>query len=275
MKFAIINDIHVGPVESGYAKGVKRKLTTKSESLVKKFVRLMNDNEHPAFVVNLGDSIEDVQDKNIDIQSFRKVLLLLSPLKMPIHYLIGNHDIRTLTEKEIAQMIGIDRMYYSFNYEAYHFVALSIVMTGDHTRDFADITAAVPKEEIEWLKSDLSKTNKSVVVFVHYGLAEDDMKDNFWFEGEPHHALLENREEIRRILEESKKVKAVISAHQHWNRMHIHNDIPYFTITSLVENLNNDGIPAEAHAIIKLDTNRIEVNIKGNDPKKYNFIFKQ
>lgn len=57
--------------------------------------------------------------------------------------------------------------------------------------------------------------------------------------------------------------------------MHIHNDIPYFIVTSLVENFNNDGIPAEAHAIIKLDANRIEVNIKGNDPKKYNFIFKQ
>lgn len=37
MKFAIINDIHVGPAESGYAKGVKRKLTTKSESLVVKY----------------------------------------------------------------------------------------------------------------------------------------------------------------------------------------------------------------------------------------------
>lgn len=273
MKFAIINDMHVGPIDSGYAKGVKRKLISESERLIKNFVNKMNTEEHPEFVVNLGDSIEDVNNRDIDIQSFKKILSLLSSLKMPVHYLIGNHDVRTLTEKEIAQMIGIDRMYYSFDHELYHFIVLSFEMTGDHTRDVADITADIPKEQIGWLKNDLAKTNKPVVIFIHYGLAEDNMKGNFWFEGESHHALIGNRVEIRQILEDSKKVKAVISAHQHWNRMHIYNGIPYFTVTSLVENFKNDGIPSEAYTIVELDKNKIEVNVKGNDPAKYNFTF--
>lgn len=43
MKFAIINDIHIGPLDCGYLRGVQRKLMSKSETLVKEFVEKMNN----------------------------------------------------------------------------------------------------------------------------------------------------------------------------------------------------------------------------------------
>jgi len=273
MKFAIINDIHFGPPESGYEKGIQRKLVFKAEELIKKFINQMNHQEHPEFVVNLGDSIEDVNNKTIDIQSLKKVIALLSPLKMPIYTLIGNHDIRTLETKEIANLLGYKQMHYSFNQGLYHFIALSFQIIGDHTHNMADIDAIVPEEQIEWLGKDLEKTDKPTVIFTHYGLAEDDMKGNFWFESEPHYALIKNRLEVRKILEKSGKVKAVISGHQHWNRMHIHNNIPYFTVTSLIENFNNDGVAAEAHTIVNLTKQQIIVDVQGNDPAKFNFNY--
>lgn len=273
MKFAIINDIHIGPPDSGREKGIQRKLVSESEKLVEKFVEKMNTQEHPEFVVNLGDSIEDVNNKDIDIQSFRKALIMFSHLKMPVYWLIGNHDVRTLEEKEISEMLGYEKMYYSFDRGSYHFVALSFEITGDHTRVLSDITANIPQEQIEWLKIDLSKTKKTVVVFIHYGLAEDDMKGNFWFESKPHYALIENREQIRKLLEESGRVKTVISGHQHWNKIHVHNDIPYFVVTSLTENFKNDGIPSEAYTIVDLDENMITVDVKGNDPARFEYIF--
>jgi hypothetical protein len=147
-------------------------------------------------------------------------------------------------------------------------------MTGDHTQVLNDIAAEVPKKQLRWLKSNLSQTKKPVILFVHYGLAEDNMKGNFWFEKEPHYALLQNRQIIRKIIEESKKVKAVFSAHQHWNRMHIHKGIPYFTVTSLIENFKNNGVPTEAYAIVNLGEGMIKVKVKGNDPALYNYIFK-
>ena len=66
MKFAIINDVHVGTPGSGVAKGVQRKLISESERLIKNFVQEMNEVEKPGFVVNLGDWIEDVNDKEQD-----------------------------------------------------------------------------------------------------------------------------------------------------------------------------------------------------------------
>ncbi|MEK7561746.1 MAG: metallophosphoesterase [Patescibacteria group bacterium] len=271
MKFAIINDMHIGPVESGHYKGVQRKLVSESGRLVEEFVDRMNAQERPEFVVNLGDSIEDVNSRDIDIQSFKKSIALLSGLKMPVYSMVGNHDVKTLTQEEVAKILGIEQMYYSFDRGAYHFVVLSFEMTGNH-RD-GDINAKLPAKQLEWLKKNLSKTSKSTIVFSHYGLADDDMKDNFWFENAPHLGHLANKLEIREILEESGKVKAVISAHQHWNRMFVHNGIPYFTVTSLVENFNNDGVPSEAHTIVILEDNKISLDVKGNDPAKYEFTF--
>ncbi len=274
MKFAIINDMHIGPKNAGFYKGVQRKLTVEAERLVKQFVKEMNFKEKPALVVNLGDSIEDINERRADLVEFTKSKKLLSVLKMPIYTLIGNHDVRTLSHKDIANLFGYKEMYYSFDSEGYHFVALSFVMTGNHKIDLGDIFAEVPKDQLDWLKNDLGKNAKPTVVFMHYGLADDDMKGNFWFENAPEKGLLSNRVEVRRIFEESGRVKAVFTAHQHWNRMHVHNDIPYFTVTSLVENFNNDGVAAEAHTIVEIDPEKISVSVKGNDPAEYEHAFK-
>lgn len=273
MKFAIINDMHIGVSGSGFARGVQRKLISESELLVKMFIEEMNIREQPDFVVNLGDSIEDVNDKKIDVELFKKSIFLLSELNMPTHTLIGNHDVRTLSENEVAEMLGYEKMYYSFDHEGFHFVVLSFKIVGDHTRIMSDIRSIVPTEQLEWLKTDLSKTDRPVILFIHYGLAEDDMKGNFWFEDNAFNAVIDNRAEVRSILEKSGNVKAVFNAHQHWNRMNVHSNIPYFTVTSLVENFRNDNIPSEAYTIVNLSEKKIEVSVRGNDPAEYTFAF--
>lgn len=273
MKFAIINDMHIGPEESGYAKGVHRKLTGASVRLVKRFVKDMNAHEKPEFVVCLGDLIEDVNNREVDIDFFQNAIGLLKPLEMPLYCLVGNHDVRTLSQDEIAKMLGYERMYYSFDQDGYHFVALSFEMTGNHTKDVTDIRAEVPPAQMDWLSYDLSKTKKPTVIFIHYPLPDDDLVGNFWFHGETKHALIGNRSEVRKLLEDAGNVKAVISAHQHWNRMHVHNDIPYFTVTSLVENFNNDGVASEAYTIVNIDAGGISVDVRGNDPAEFKFSF--
>lgn len=273
MKFAIINDSHIGPSQSGFEKGVHRKLVNQSESILESIITTLNQVEKPEFVVNLGDSIEDVTDRQTDRQSFKKFLALVSPLTAPIYHLIGNHDVRTLPEAEIAKLLGYEKMYYSFDSGQFHFTVLSFTITGDHTNVKEDISAVVPPEQIVWLKDNLAKTNKPTIVFSHYGLAEDEMKGNFWFEGEKHYALLSNRTEVKKILEQSGKVRAVFNAHQHWNKMHVENNIPYFTLTSMSENFRNDGIPTKAYTIVSLDQDKIAVDVHGNDPTQWEFNF--
>ncbi|MCR4305687.1 MAG: hypothetical protein NUV73_01215, partial [Candidatus Daviesbacteria bacterium] len=77
MRFAILNDVHIGPITSGYKFGVQRKVMGEGETLLKEFVRKMNEEDHPEFVVNLGDSIEDVNDKTKDIISYKRFLSFL------------------------------------------------------------------------------------------------------------------------------------------------------------------------------------------------------
>jgi alkaline phosphatase len=219
----------------------------------------------------LGDLIEDVRDKNVDKKRFAEVVGWFQHLPMPAYHLIGNHDVRTLTLPEAAELLGYKKTYYSWDSGNYHFIALSFEMTGNHQQDITDILAALPPEQLAWLKQDLASTQKPTVVFEHYGLAEDEMEGNFWFEGMSRYATLSNRDKVRQVLEESGKVRAVFTAHQHWNRFHMINGIPYFTMNSLVENFENKGVPAATWTLVNLSADKISVDIRGNDPAYFEF----
>jgi hypothetical protein len=54
--------------------------------------------------------------------------------------------------------------------------------------------------------------------------------------------------------------------------MHVHNSIPYFTVTSLVENFNNDGIASKAHTVVNVNSSKIVVQVRGNDPAQFVFL---
>jgi len=53
MKFAILNDAHIGPITSGYKFGIQRKVMGEGEKLIKEFVRKMNEEDYPEFVVEV------------------------------------------------------------------------------------------------------------------------------------------------------------------------------------------------------------------------------
>jgi hypothetical protein len=107
------------------------------------------------------------------------------------------------------------------------------------------------------------------VVFLHHGLADQDLTGNPWFEGRPEYCLVENRKEIRDILSESKKVIAVFNSHLHWDRQDFHDGIPYFTIQSLVENENDLGLASETHAVVNIVGDKVDVEVKGNYAKSF------
>lgn len=108
MQFSIISDTHIGPLDRGFNKGVQRKLSNLSEKLLQEYINQMNNVVKPDFVVNLGDIIEDISDKNIDITNYKNGIKMLQKLSMPIYHVIGNHDLRTLTEQDIENILGYD-----------------------------------------------------------------------------------------------------------------------------------------------------------------------
>jgi hypothetical protein len=249
MRFAIVNDIHFASHEGGYVRGIQRKLVHRAEPLVAEFVAAMNEDVRPLFVVNLGDAIEDAGDPAVDRAYLERVAGLLAGLQMPSYSLLGNHDAHTIPAEEAAVILGGERSYFAFDVSGFHFVALG----------FAG--ARTPSGD------------RPTVVFCHHGLADDSMAGNFWFDGNPEAALIANRADVRSLLERSGRVRAVISAHQHWNRLLVHAGIPYITVTSLVENTRNDGVAAAAWSVVDLDDGGIVVDVRGNDPARLEHRF--
>ena len=108
---------------------------------------------------------------------------------------------------------------------------------------------------------------------MHHSASEQDLDDSRWFHGRPHLALVENRAELRRIFEASRKVRAVLNGHLHRNNVDVIRGIPYVTVQSLIENLDDDapGRPAASHAEVHVTARRMVVRVRGNDPARYQF----
>ncbi len=259
MKFAILTDIHLGP--KGYYKGILRKISKDVKIFLDNFVDEMNNNVKPEFVVILGDlvnGVDEVTDKN----NIDYIIKLLKKLECLVYYVAGNHDLKNISEDELINLFNQKQLYYSFDSGSFHFIVL-------FSRVSENRTILIPDKQKEWLKQDLNKTDKKSVVFVHHGLADQDLTGNPWFEGRPENCLIANRSEIRNIFSASNKVIASFNGHLHWDKQDIHDNIPYFTIQSLTENEDNKGIASETHAVVNIEDNKVNVDIKGNYSKKF------
>jgi len=115
-------------------------------------------------------------------------------------------------------------------------------------------------EKYDLKKKDLKQNNLPCIIFTHFGVAEDEMKGNWWFERGPNCALLGNRIELKEILKNDKNLLAVFSGHQHWTKKLIEDNIIYYVIGSLTENINNDGIPDGVYFEVDLEGNKLKVD---------------
>ncbi len=178
----------------------------------------------------------------------------------------GNHDLVNMNRADICAIWErTGPLYYAFDSGGWHFIVLHTIEAGPLIH--------VPAAQLEWLRADLAATPLPVVVLMHHSASEQDLDDSRWFRGRIEYALVRERAEIRRIFEESGKVRLVLNGHLHRNHCDVIRGIPYVTVQSLIENLDEDapGRPAAAHAVVRLSRERIVVRVRGNDPARYQF----
>ncbi|MDD5489100.1 MAG: metallophosphoesterase [Candidatus Moranbacteria bacterium] len=263
LKFSILADVHKGPVS--YYKGALRKITQGAKEYLDAYIEEMNERVKPAFVMALGDIIEDDGLEN-DRRNLKEVIDGLKKLNCPVYYAAGNHDLRNVSEEELAQTFNREKLYYSFDSEDYHGIVL-------YSKAIEDKIAVISEDQLTWLKKDLESTDKRCLVFVHHGLSDQDMTGNPWFEGAPFPSLVENRSEVQKILEQSGKVAAVFQGHLHWDKMEVQNSIPYFTLQSPVENEDDLGFASEARHIVEVNGKAVSMEVRGRYPKKFRHEF--
>ena len=232
LRIGIISDIHIGPRAS--YKGMVRKIGDAAEPLTAAFVEAMNTGFEPHFVVNLGDVVQD-STRAVDKRHYGRAFEILSGLDAPQYPVVGNHDLITMSPEDLLEVWGglshlkTDGLYYTFEHGGVQCVVL-------HSHEKKDSHVWIDADQVAWLGEVLGAGSGPAVVFMHHTLADQDTSGNHWFRKHPRLALVQNRAEVREVIEGSGRVMAVINGHLHWNTLWASGGIPYITVQSLIEN---------------------------------------
>jgi len=253
--FAFISDTHIGP--TGYFKGIRRKLTENAEPYLAEFAQHVRESGRYDAVLQLGDLIEDETPER-DLAHFSTGVNLLAQCGVPAHHVIGNHDTARLSAGDLLTLLNRPSHFYSFDLAGMHVVVLHTIHGNGRI--------VLPAEQVAWLRDDLAGTRLPALVCSHHSFADQDLRGNPWFEGAPQQCLLDNRAEVRSLLNEAGNVVAAVNGHLHWNHVDWHDGIPYITVQSAVENCDDAGTPAHAWGVIEITSNRFTLQQFGNTP---------
>ncbi len=262
MRFALISDEHFGP--TAYFQGKLRKLTAHAGELCRAFVERMNREVKPDLVINLGDVIED-ESRAKDLEHYGQFVDILRALECPVLHVAGNHDQVNLSDADLCQLWNHEgSLHYSRDVAGVHFSVL-------RTIEVTDVAIHLPQEQIDWLARDLAQSSLPSVVLMHHPASEMRLDGNRWFEKRPHVCRVAERRALQNVVSNAPRVVAVFNGHVHWNHFDVISGVPYITLQSLVENLDEDapGRAAAAHAVVDLDDRRMVVRVAGAEPVRY------
>lgn len=221
-KIAVVADAHVG-TENGYEK-------------LKRFMKEISEIKSD-LIINAGDLFESrIRYKRLPQKDAEKELaaaLGIITKNYPVHNIIGNHEVFSMSKDNIKNFTGEDS-YYSFNFKGYNFIILDTNFTVAKERDIGPENAVpgadkgfIPKKEKEWLENEL-KNNRKNIVFSHHSLYS-----------------LKNKPELENILKTyDRKIIMTANSHKHQAEIRKFGDVENYDIPSLEYQ--------EAYAIVEI-----------------------
>lgn len=173
------------------------------------FIERMNNAFIPNFIMMNGDVIDGTKTSAaIGSNELALVKRFADRTSIKKYWVAGNHDLRSVSKKQWMDTLGIDYMYKSFDVGNYKIITLD----GNFTKEDKNVgpgigytRGKVSDKQLEWLKRELEKTEKKVIVFMHYPPLRDiNTKNNL--------GLLYNAKELQSIFSQY-GVLAVFSGH--------------------------------------------------------------
>ena len=247
--FGIVTDIHYAEIpRSG------TRMYSQSLDKLKECVDIMNK-QKVDFLVELGDfkDMSQPPDEQKTLGFLKKVEDAFKRFDGPRYHVLGNHDEDCISKEQffsIAKNSGSDstKSYYSFTSGGFHFVILdaNYDSTGkdfDHGH-YNSGDPNIPEKELMWLEKVLNDSNEPVIVFIHQLLDGT----------EPYQ--VRNASQVRKILENSGKVRYVFQGHFHEGNYSEINGIHYYTLVSLVSGRKPKG---SSYAIVTATADTITV----------------
>lgn len=221
LRFGLLTDLHYADKPSAGSRHYRRTPAKLAEA-VERFAA-----EKPDFTVQLGDLIDAAADVGTEKRWLGTIHKQFSQIPGPRRHVLGNHCVDTLTKAEFLDGVGQEQSYFSFDAGGLHCVVLDACFRADgmaYGRGNSRWDEAhVPPAELDWLRSDLARTEQPTVVFAHQRLDGAG----------PHH--VRNAAAVRSILEASGRVSAVFQGHSHANDYRFRGGIHYATLAAMVE----------------------------------------
>ena len=180
LKLGIITDTHVHPTRinrDDRSDDAPRQLKDKDALPIKNFVAQMALFQ-PDAIMHLGDVIEGTGDEDyVGITGIKLVRDEIEKVGVPIHWAIGNHDLRSVTKEQFQEALSLQGVEQVFDIGDYRFIFLDANYDQDDNSrtpvDHRYIRGHVALHSIEWLREQLT-TDKRVVVFLHHGVFLED-----------------------------------------------------------------------------------------------------
>lgn len=214
LKIGIITDLH---------KTSKADIPTRKYSAAEKKLRVFLEamkKEQPAFIIELGDFVDTLAPGSDPSENLRHAEALFTSFAGPHYHVLGNHDFDNLKRGRFLDAItntGIaqGQTWYSWDAGGLHCIVLDADYTPNGFRPYDMNTpedtfwtwkdTCIPPQELEWLRDDLRKTSLPTLIFTHQTLDRHDAQDH----------NIKNTSAVRAVLEESGRVLAVVSGHDH------------------------------------------------------------
>ena len=234
VRVGLVTDVHYADKDKAGNRYYRESLDKMRESVTR-------FNESRAdLAVELGDYVDAADTVEEESKFLSTIESEFKQFMGPRHYVLGNHCVWTLTKQQFLDGCGASESYYSFDTRGIHFVVIDACFRSDGVaygnRNYEWTDTEIPPPERDWLKQDLETTNSPTIVFVHQRL---DVAGKYGVKSGP---------EVRKILETSGKVLAVVQGHNHINDHKEINGIHYCTLEAMV-----DGSGARNNAYSLLD----------------------
>lgn len=208
VRFAICADVHHDFFPGG-------------EERIAKFMKAAKEN-NVDFIIHCGDfaQAKPANQEFFDTwNSYKKA-----------YHVIGNHDAEKNSKDDFVRMARMKSAYYSFEMPDYYFIVLDLnnfkrdgqifpYDNGNYKKE-KDLVY-LDKEQMDWLRKEISRTDKPVVLFSHQRL-HVDMKDTKAFD------------DMMKLMNKwGKKVIAAFAGHDHLDFVTEKNGVQHIQINSM------------------------------------------
>lgn len=226
--FALISDVHLGPDRETVEGSTASRLLDDVVSLLVE--------ENPAFVVDLGDRINDV-DGDTDRANLEEIARLYSKLECPVYFAFGNHDVINLTKEEQYRILPKRAPWEVHDIGD----ALRIIVLDSMDPGVGKTGGAISEAQLEWLTS-AATTGRDTIVFVHHPIDRQDVRYHWYFGRHPDQAGTVNGDRAIALLTDC-RCQAIFNGHVHWINRGAASGIPTVNVPSFIDTTFTRRVP--------------------------------